>query len=228
VALLNNFSKNFELVLFNRLNFQIKNIISEHQHGFVRGRSTVTNLLAVLLSLLLTLLIPILKPISSLYLDFSKAFDKMDHGVILSKLDSIGFTPHLIQFFKSYLEGRRQYVYCNGQYSKNIYMTSGVPQGSVCGSLVFNLFINDVVDDLSCEVLLYADDIKIFTKINSLIDCVRFQINLDKIMSWCESKSLPPNISKCNIMSFSLSLCSSILLFSNVGQTRHCQSLIMP
>jgi ribonuclease P/MRP protein subunit RPP40 len=132
------------MVLFNRLNFQIKNIITS---------ST-----------------------DVIYLDFSKAFDKMDHGVILSKLDPIGFTPHLIQFFKSYLEGRRQYVDCNGQYSKNIYMTSGVPQGSVCGPLLFNLFINDVVDDLS-----YDDDIKIFTKINSLIDCVRLQNNLDKI-----------------------------------------------
>jgi ribonuclease P/MRP protein subunit RPP40 len=78
-------------------------------------------------------------------------------------------------------------------------MTSGVPQGSVCGPLLFNLFINDVVDDFSCEVLLYADDIKIFTKINSLIDWVRLQNNLDKIMSWCESNSLPLNISKCNI-----------------------------
>jgi ribonuclease P/MRP protein subunit RPP40 len=118
------------MVLFNRLNFQIKNIISEHQHGFVRRRSTATNLLAVTQSVAHT--VDSNSQTDVIYLDFSKAFDKMDHGVILSKLDPIGFTPHLIQFFKSYLEGRRQYVYCNGQYSKNIYMTSGVPQGSVC------------------------------------------------------------------------------------------------
>jgi retron-type reverse transcriptase len=134
------------------------------------------------------------------YLDFSKAFDKISQAVLLNKLDSFGFSSHLISFFRSYLSNRRLYVYINRSKSESY---RGVPQGSVLGPLLFNIFVNDVVSCLNVKHLLYADDIKIFCRISSIDDCHRLQNNLLLIMNWCEVNNLQVNVAKCNVTSFS-------------------------
>jgi hypothetical protein len=137
------------------------------------------------------------------YLDFSKAFNKIRHAVLLSKLDSFGFSSHLISFFRSYLSNRRQYVYINGSKSESCRALSGVPRGSVLGPLLFNIFVNDVVSRLNVPHLLFSDDIKIFCRISSIDDCHRLQNNILLIMNWCEVNNLKVNVTKCNFMSFS-------------------------
>jgi ribonuclease P/MRP protein subunit RPP40 len=103
----------------------------------------------------------------------------------------------------SYLSGRKQFVSVHGQRSNVFDCSSGVPQGSVLGPLLFNIFINDIIEDLSVSCLLYADDIKIFTSIKEFGDCVRLQDNIDLISTWCIRNSLQLNITKCVVMTLS-------------------------
>lgn len=95
----------------------------------------------------------------------------------------------------------------NGFKSAEYVATSGVPQGSVLGPLFFIIFINDIVDGLdNVNYLMYADDLKLFSKINSIDDCIRLQKNLDKVSDWCIKYKLPLNSQKCNVMSYTRKL----------------------
>lgn len=142
--------------------------------------------------------------IGVLYTDFSKAFVRLDHALLLNKLQTVGgFSQLLINFFKSYLNNRTQYVEYRGHRSIEINATSGVPQGSILGPLLFVLFINNIVVDLNVDVLLYADDVKLFSAINTSADCKKLQDNLLKIQTWCDHNDLPLNVDKCNVISFS-------------------------
>ncbi|XP_063923769.1 uncharacterized protein LOC135137920 [Zophobas morio] len=138
VSILNNFAKIFESLIYKQLYFQVAASITERQHGFMSGRSTVTNLLCVTQFIADSIDCGLQTDV--IYLDFSKAFDKLDHG------------------------DRKQYVHCCGYDSDVITVLSGVPQGSVLGPLLFLLFINDISNELDVEFSLYADDIKIYNR----------------------------------------------------------------
>ncbi|KAH0818593.1 hypothetical protein GEV33_004199 [Tenebrio molitor] len=140
--------------------------------------------------------------VDTIYTDFTKAFDQIDHNIIIKKLDMFGFSNKLIAFFESYLSGRQQYVHYHGVSSYPYATNSGVPQGSVLGPLIFTLFINDLPSVLDCEVLLYADDAKIFQTINSLSDADNLQRNLDRLNIWCTSNKLNLNPRKCKVMTY--------------------------
>ena len=114
-----------------------------------------------------------------------------------------GFSNSLINLFISYLSCRTQFVQYRGFRSGIFKQTSGVPQGSILGPLFFVLFINDIVDNLDACYLLYADDLKLYLCINSELDCLRLQHNLDLLNAWCVYNHLPLNATKCNVMSFS-------------------------
>lgn len=176
--------------------------ISVHQHGFIKARSTTTNL--VCFSQFVAEALDGHLQADVIYTDFSKAFDKLDHNILLNKLNRFGISDALIDLFKSYLHNRVQYVAYNGFKSSAYNATSGVPQGSVLGPLFFILFINDITDVIDVNILLYADDLKLYTTIHSSIDCIRLQNNLDVLNNWCRSNGLPLNIAKCNVLSFTL------------------------
>ena len=93
-----------------------------------------------------------------IFLDISKAFDRVYHHGLLHKLEMLGITGALLNWLSSYLSGRQQRVVINGQSSEWSKINAGVPQGSILGPLLFLVFISDITIDLTCDPFLYADD----------------------------------------------------------------------
>ena len=138
-----------------------------------------------------------------LYLNIKKAFDSVPHNELLLKLWNAGITDQLWRFLAAYLTDRTQYVTINGVSSSSITVTSGVPQGSILGPLLFLVYINDITAVPSSLLpFLYADGGKFLLNINSASDFSLFQDDLDGLSKWSASSSLNFNISKSFIMSF--------------------------
>lgn len=200
ISIICNFCKVFESLLFDRIYSHVSNAISPAQHGFMKKRSTISNLYCITQHLAET--INQGSQTDVIYTDLSKAFDKINHSILLHKFDSFGFSAIFIKFFESYLTNRTQYVSLNGFKSLPIHATSGVPQGSVLGPLFFNIFINDIALALDCNYLVYADDLKIYTTITTVDDCNKLQVQLSKVYEWCSENHLSLNIGKCQVISY--------------------------
>ena len=200
ISLLSNFSKIFEIIIHSYIYPAVRNFISIHQHGFVNQRSTVSNLITF--SQFVSHKLEKQCQVDTIYTDFSKAFDQINHNIILTKLSSFGFSVKLLTLFKSYFERRKQFVQYNGFSSHSYIASSGVPQGSILGPLIFVLYINDLPSALNCNILLYADDAKLFHTINSIDDAIFLQNNLTQLYTWCIKSGLKLNILKCKIISY--------------------------
>ena len=109
----------------------------------------------------------------SIYTDFQRAFDVVPHELLLLKISrKFGIEGNALNWFNSYLNARQQRVVINGSQSNWYTATSGVPQGSIIGPTLFIMYINDIVDCVHySEILLFADDCKIYKDISSVIDC---------------------------------------------------------
>lgn len=200
IAIICNFSKVFEMVIYEIIYAHVKPQIVDPQHGFVRGRSTTSNLTCI--TQFIATALNDCSQVDVIYTDFSRAFDRLDHGVLLRKLSSVGLTDGFVWFLKSYLTERRLKVQYHGFWSVEVIPSSGVPQGSVLGPLLFIIFINDICLNIESEILLYADDCKLFRRINALGDCSSLQSDIDELSEWCLKNLLPLNIEKCNIVTY--------------------------
>ncbi len=141
--------------------------------------------------------------VDSIYTDFSKAFDSVSHFVLEQKLYSLGIQNSLLKWLHNYLTGRSQVVKIKSFISKEIKVTSGVPQGSHLGPLLFLIFINDIGEILKdVSFLLFADDLKIYLRISSEQDHVRLQNAINALLNWCRLNKMHLNASKCKLMSF--------------------------
>lgn len=136
----------------------------------------------------------------TVYTDFAKAFDKVDHGILLVKLKRFGLSDNAVRWFATYLSTRSQFIVIGGSKSDGIVPTSGVPQGSILGPLLFIIFINDLLESLSsCSG--FADDLKLYRSISSAYDCEMLQDDLSKVVDWCRRNKMSLNVDKCAIMS---------------------------
>jgi len=176
-------------------------LISPCQHGFIKRRSTTTNLL----ELTSFVLDGFNKKLQThvIYTDFSKAFDCVNHSLLLFKLDQLGFPNNLLTWISSYLNGRSQRVLFKNAVSKMINVTSGVPQGSHLGPLLFALFINNLPSIVNhSRVLMYADDVKLCFSYNSVESGFCLQSDINRFQEWCQYNLLNLNYLKCNVMTF--------------------------
>ena len=194
-------AKVLEMIVVDALCNGFHGSISVYQHGFVPGRSCQTNL--CLYTNFLATALERGSQVDSVYFDCRKAFDRVSHQILIKKLKLYGVSDPLLSWLKSYLEDRRQMVKLDSVLSNEITVHSGVPQGSHLGPILFLIFVNDlgsVFDSSSC--LLFADDLKIYRRIDSMNDCLLLQGDIDRLTSWCSQNNVELNISKCKFISF--------------------------
>ena len=208
ISLLTSISKILEKLVHKRtLRFLINcNILSNFQFGFRKQHSTTHALLAFIDKVAHAL--DDASHTIGVFIDFSKAFDTIDHDILLYKLSHYGIRGTALEWFRDYLTDRKQYVYLNGHESSMKSITCGVPQGSLLGPLLFILYINDLQN--SSEILsfiCFADDTNLFLSHrnpNTLIHMLNSELKL--VQSWIHANKLSLNIDKTYYMLFSNSL----------------------
>ena len=179
-------------------------LYNEHQHGFRAGRSCLSQLLMHHQDILEILASSM--DVDVVYLDFAKAFDKVDHGVLLSKLQGLGVRGNLLRWLTCFLDCRKQYIAVNGAYSSESLVISGVPQGSVLGPVLFLIHISDInCNILHTTVRSFADDTRVTIPIKSEDDCCRMQADLDTIYEWAAVNNMEFNGCKFELLRYTVS-----------------------
>jgi hypothetical protein len=205
ISILPTISKILEKVIHRRLYsfLQNSNTFYANQYGFRHKHSTshaITKLISDIIHNM-----DKKKPTLSVFLDLSKAFDTINHDILLSKLEFYGIRGIALSWFKSYLSNRKQYVSYNGVQSKPLNMNCGVPQGSVLGPLLFIIYTNDLPDCINhATTILFADDTTIYESsadLNYLYSSMKN--NLSRLTDWFRGNKLSLNVSKTNYMVFS-------------------------
>ena len=173
-------------------------LIRNTQHGFRKNRSCLTNLLEFYHNLFNTH--DNTKAIDIIFLDFQKAFDKVPHDKLMLKIKALGINGNIGKWIENWLQNRKQRVVVNGEASPWSPVTSGVPQGSVLGPILFIIYINDIDVGLNNIISKFADDTKIGNAIITEEDRLKLQEDLDKIAEWSKTWQMPFNINKCQML----------------------------
>ena len=220
ISILPTISKVFERHIAGQIHkyFKYTDMLHTGQSGFRKEHSCQTALTRLVDTWLKD--IDTGKYVGAVFLDLRKAFDLVDHQILLHKLKLYHFTDKTVKLLSSYLNNRKQRIKINGSYSKTLTIKSGVPQGSILGPLLFLIYINDIslaLNDIKID--LYADDSTLY-KSDSNITTIEtnLQDSLIKINKWCfdNNMSLHPGKSKCMVMAsnykmkYSRELCLSI------------------
>ena len=204
ISLLSIFSKIMEKLMASRLNIflDLHSVIFPNQYGFRAGSSATHVLISITEAIKKTM--DDKKFGCGIFIDLKKAFDTVNHDILLSKLDHYGIRNVALSWFKSYLSGSKQYVHINGVNSVTKDITCGVPQGSVLGPLLFLLYINDLPNiSNKLKFYLFADDTNIYFESDDLKQIERtVNKELKKLHEWLCLNRLSLNISKTNFVIF--------------------------
>ena len=189
--------KTLEHIIASNLHCHLEEhgFLSDAQHGFRKLRSCETQLYATLQDFFDTLEAG--GRLDAVVLDFSKAFDKVPHERLMSKLLHCGVQGSTRRWIRHWLIGREEWVVVE---SDTCSVTSGVPQGSVLGPLLFLIFINDIAQDLNSNIRLFADDALLYRSIRSQEDHNRMQEDLDTLAHWASTWCMEFNVTKCYAM----------------------------
>ena len=173
-------------------------LLRDTQHGFRSGHSCLTNLLSFLEEI--TSYVDDGFPVDVLYLDFSKAFDKVPHCRLIEKMKAHGIEGNVVSWVESWLTGRKQRVVVNGSPSEWSDVVSGVPQGSVLGPTLFIIYINDIDEGIASSILKFADDTKVFRKCGTVEEAFTLQEDLSTLYQWSSDWQMLFNADKCHCL----------------------------
>ena len=198
--------KIFEHLLHSQIDcfLEQNKLLTKKQNGFRSKHSTIQTVFDFTTDLLYSYNEQL--DTIAIYIDFKKAFDTVNHDLLIKKLSNFNFGENTCQLIKSYLQNRSQSTFINGCTSENNPISFGVPQGSVLGPKLFLIFINDLVSKIHhCKYFLYADDIVMYKKIGNplpLHDIGLFKQDLKSIETWCLQNELTINIKKTKMQYF--------------------------
>lgn len=214
-------SKILERIIVNRIfnHLSLNNILHPAQHGFVKARSTLTNLMESFNDW--TILVQSKQQITIVYIDFSKAFDVVCHRRLFLRLKSYGICGTLLLWLQSFFSGRTHQTKVDSSLSDVAELISGVVQGSGIGPLMFVIYINELIEILeryNIKVKLFADDVKMYVHIIDDIDVHRLQLALDALVDWSNLWQLSISVNKCCVLNVgkvtcntNLSICGTVL-----------------
>ena len=197
--------KIFERIVKEKLLSLTSDYLDPRQHGFLEHKSCTTNMVNFCDSLALSLNENLVSHV--VYFDFAKAFDSVNHDILLHKLKYLyNIDGILLKFLVNYLKDRLQRVVIGNEMSHTLQVNSGVPQGSILGPLLFVLFINDLPQGLEqgTNLALYADDTKIWRNIQSPSDHQILQNDINYLNDWALRNKMKFHPSKCKVLSISL------------------------
>ena len=170
-------------------------VLTTLQSGFISADSTVNQLVDIYNSFCKA--IDEGKEVRAIFCDISKAFDQVSHKGLLYKLQTVGITGHLLQWFTDYLNSRKQRVVLPGVFSHWTDLKAGVPQGSILGPLLFLIYINDIVRNINSSIRLFADDTSLYIIVENPIQAATLlNVDLSQIYTWASNWLVTFNPSK--------------------------------
>ena len=225
VSLIPIVSKLFERDMYNQILSYIDNFLSPYLFGYRKGYSTEQCLMVMLEQWKRAL--DGKGTAGAILTDLSKAFDCLNHNLLLAKMEAYGFDGSALKFIQNYLKGRKQRTKVNGSFSSMLELKFGVPQGSILGPLLFNLFLNDMFYFIKdTKMANYADDNTVYTIKNNIGDLLKTLENeTSLILEWFRMNEMKPNDDKCHLI-----VCShdqfSVTLGNEKIETTHSVELL--